>query len=454
MKKILSFISSIFSFNISNSNSNNELDNKFKIIKNSSNTPISGIAVGIIKNGKITYKNSFGYRYIDNDDSTKNLPLKTDTKIRIASISKFITTLGFMKLVEEKKINLDEDVSKYLGFELTNPNYSDIKITSRMLLSHTSSLRDGNSNDVVTLAPYESIKEFFVKSGKFYNDSNYWGNKTSDGVLEKPGEYFSYQNINLGVIATIIEKVSGQRFDLYMKDKIFKPLGLTATYNPEDFSEKEISNLATIYRKKYDDKWDPQGKWYPQVDDFRGKIIEKGTVMTAYPDKNIQYQFVPLKNYKIGENGTIFNPQGGVRASVEDMLIIMQMILQKGQYNGKRILLEKTIDEMFATAWKYSESLKNGDTYEGLMNQYGLSVHIIESQYGDSPLKDKKILLKGHFGEAYGQYSAFFIEKNKNNGFVYMITGVGKDPDLGSYSSLYKIEEEMFTSIYNTELKQ
>ncbi|MBR6013796.1 MAG: beta-lactamase family protein [Selenomonadaceae bacterium] len=73
----------------------------------------------------------------------KNLPVTEQTKFRVASVSKMFTMFGIMKLVDEGKINLDEDVSKYLGFELKNPNFPDEKITVRMLASHTSTIRDG-----------------------------------------------------------------------------------------------------------------------------------------------------------------------------------------------------------------------------------------------------------------------------------------------------------------------
>ena len=68
----------------------------------------------------------------------KHTPLIRNTRLRVASVSKMFTVFGVMQLVEAGKIDLDEDVSRYLGFELRNPNFPDEKITVRMLASHTS----------------------------------------------------------------------------------------------------------------------------------------------------------------------------------------------------------------------------------------------------------------------------------------------------------------------------
>ena len=80
-----------------------------------------------------------GDRYIDAADPANNLPLALDSRYRTASISKTFAAVGAMRLVEQGKLDLDRDVSDYLGFTLRNPNYPDKAITTRMLLSHTSS---------------------------------------------------------------------------------------------------------------------------------------------------------------------------------------------------------------------------------------------------------------------------------------------------------------------------
>ena len=96
---------------------------------------VVGLSISVIENNKISYSQGFGYADID-----KSIKTDTNTIYRIASISKSITASAIMKLYEEGKFKLDDDINDYLnGFEVRNPNFPDEKITFRMLLTHTSS---------------------------------------------------------------------------------------------------------------------------------------------------------------------------------------------------------------------------------------------------------------------------------------------------------------------------
>ena len=99
--------------------------------------PVVGISVAVVKDGKVVYTHSFGLKNMEN-----NVPLTDESLFRIASISKSFTVTSLMQLVEKKKVNLDDDVSKLVGFEVRNPKFPATIITLRMLLSHTSSIND------------------------------------------------------------------------------------------------------------------------------------------------------------------------------------------------------------------------------------------------------------------------------------------------------------------------
>ena len=169
---------------------------------------VPGLAVIVYKNGKEVYRNMMGNRFLSPRNKNWNLPVTSDSRFRVASISKVFTATGYMQLVEEGKINLDEDVSRYLGFTLRNPSYPNKAITSRMLLSHTSSIRDYPT-------PYVPFKSN-VKS--FFTSADCWTRSKA------PGSYFSYCNLNFVLLATIMEKVSGQRFDKYITKKVQRQL--------------------------------------------------------------------------------------------------------------------------------------------------------------------------------------------------------------------------------------
>ena len=96
-----------------------------------------GLAVAVVKGGKIVYVGSFGKKNIEND-----VDLKKDDLFRIASISKSFTTTALMTLVDKGLVDINQDVSELIGFKVRNPKFPDIPITLKMLLSHTSSLRD------------------------------------------------------------------------------------------------------------------------------------------------------------------------------------------------------------------------------------------------------------------------------------------------------------------------
>ena len=96
-----------------------------------------GIAAAVVKDGKIIYNESFGFK-----DLEKQTPLRNDDIMRIASISKSFTATSLLQLVDKGVISLDDDVSNLIGFRIRNPHHPDIPITLRMILSHTSSIRD------------------------------------------------------------------------------------------------------------------------------------------------------------------------------------------------------------------------------------------------------------------------------------------------------------------------
>ena len=138
-------------------------------------------------------------------NEAQKLSINKDTKFRIASISKAFTALGLMKLYDKKLFKLDDDISKYLGFKVENPNFPNVAITFRMLLSHTSSIQDGAGYDTFLAATYNenpipNICSVLTPTGKNY---------TTDMFMNrKPGTFFTYCNLNFGLIGTLIEKIS------------------------------------------------------------------------------------------------------------------------------------------------------------------------------------------------------------------------------------------------------
>ena len=310
--------------------------------------PILAVQCVVLKHGQVVYVGNFGPRYVDNEDPDNNLPVTTDTKYRIASISKMVAAIGVMQQVEKGRIELDADVSQYLGFTFRNPNYPDARITTRMLLSHLSSLRDG---DFYSFPATDSLRDYLAPDGEYYDPSRWEG--PISGADTSPGHYFSYQNLNYGVLATILESVTQQRFDRYMRKHVLQPLGCAGSYDVRDFTQAELDKVGVLYRQMdADGVWDPTGPWYPQVDDYRG----------VYPPPP-----AGSDTYVPGTNATWQSPQGGLRISALDLTKVERMFMNGGVFNCHRLLQAATVRLMFKPAWTYRDERR----HPGLVREVG-----------------------------------------------------------------------------------
>ncbi|MBQ9572207.1 MAG: beta-lactamase family protein [Acidaminococcaceae bacterium] len=375
---------------------------------------VPGLAVIVYKNGKEVYRNMLGNRFLSPRNKNWNLPVTADSRFRVASISKVFTATGYMQLVEQGKIDLDEDVSRYLGFTLRNPKYPNKTITSRMLLSHTSSIRDYPSPYV----PYKSS----VRS--FFTSADCWI------VSQAPGTYFSYSNLNFILLATIMEKVSGQRFDKYMNKNVLKPLDIKGSFNLRDFSSADLQKMGTLYRKTKGEA----DRYYAQMDD---RPIE-------LPNAAQQ------ANYRTGTNAGIFSPQGGLRVSPNELSQMLQMLMNRGKYNGKDILKPTTVQLMEKQVWQYNPAQPNGNIDNDAIESYGLALQYFSGTGSTKPTPNRPDFdLIGHLGEAYGFIGGLMWQPGTKNGFVFLQNGfaTGYKQNKGRYSRNYRWEENVMKAI-------
>lgn len=408
----------------------NDLDRQFEQILHTPDADLSGLAVVVYRAGEIHYEGYFGQRFIDSNDAGRSLPVTPATKFRIASISKTVTALAVMQLVERGLLDLDADVSDVLGWQLRNPHWPDTPITPRMLLTHTSSLRDG---ETYTFPPTTALRNVFQPDSPFYEEGVHFAGR-SIHADHAPGRFFSYCNLGFGVLGALIECTTGERFDRYVDRRVLAPLGVDASFNVRSLSDDGLRNLAVLYRRQRNGDWDSSAPWCAQMDDVRG-------VRPPAPDG--------LDAYLPGANGTIFSPQGGLRISARDLVEVMKVFTHGGQGKHQRILQPATATQMLTVQWRFDPALGNGEPYAGLMRAFGLGIHHLTNAsadaYGPSDrlLADASPQLWGHMGDAYGLLSAMWFDPEKDVGFVYVIGGVGRDPETykGEYSAFYRWEE-------------
>ncbi len=395
---------------------------------------LSGLQVSLMQQGEKSVSYAYGFAQIKDDGQ---VPLSSAHKIRIASISKLVLAIGFMQLVEQGKLDLDADVSDVLGWRLRNPHFPERPITARQLLAHTSSLRDGSR---YWLPVGENIRDFFSTGTKAYEDGAHF----AAGAGKAPGQYFNYSNLNFGLLGSLIEIASGQRFDRYMKTNVLAPMGLNASYNPCDI---EDDLRAAAFRKRdADGVWHPAGAWRAQVD--AGIPLCFYGMQTDDPEAVARVE----KAYELGSNGTLFSPQGGLRASADDLIVILQMLANTGRHKGRNILTANSVETMLTPVWAYDLHTRNGNTTgedepggptEGLMTSYGLSVHRVSlPEWG---MGDRPKLLVGHLGEAYGVLSHALYDPETGDGIATIITGSADNPAKAAAgtSPLYRVEEDI-----------
>ena len=331
---------------------------------------VVGLAVAVVKDTNIVYSKAFGLKDIE-----RNEPLELDDIFRIASISKSFTATGIMQMVEHGKIKLEEDVSELVGYPIRNPKYPSTPITVRMLLSHTSSINDseGYYQPGVINILNPAVNETYAKA---YNDY-------------EPGTSYEYCNLNFNMMGTILEKVSGERFDKYIVNHILKSIGVEGGY---EVATLDSTKFVTLYE-------------YDAVND---KFIPSPE---AYAPRRDQ-----IANYEFGFSTPVFSPTGGMELTPIGLAKVMMMHMHKGlaYNNGQpvRVLEESSADIM--------QSRIAYPTDEG--DAYGFAIRTTE-QLVDG------VLMKGHTGGAYGVLTAMFWQPDENWGFIIMTNGCNEKRD-------------------------
>lgn len=281
---------------------------------------ISGAVGFIARDQNIVYNKAFGW-----DDASRKNQLKTDAIFRIASQTKAITSLAVMILFEEGKFLLDDPISLYIPafkkptvldqFNEKDSSYTTVpakrEITIRDLLTHTSGIDYADIGSEKMRAIYAKAK---IPAG-FVSDKILLADKINKlgtcPLVHQPGERFTY-GLNSDVLGYLVEVVSGKSLYDFMRERIFQPLGMEDTYFY--LPESKFPRLVGVNTEDKDHK------------------LMVWTVNAApnYPKSN----------------GTYYSGGGGLVSTVKDYAIFLQMLLNGGEYNGKRIVSRRTVELM------------------------------------------------------------------------------------------------------------
>lgn len=365
---------------------------------------MNGAVAMIVHDGKIVYYKNFGY----NDQEAKT-PMQKEGIFRIASQTKAITSVAVMMLFEEGKFMLDDPISNFIP-EFKNPKVLDKynkadttyttvpakrEITIRDLLTHTSGLGYAQIGST-------EAKNIYYKAGVV------GGIGVPDFVLadkmkilgglplfHQPGEKWTY-GLNDDVLGYLIEVVSGMSLKDFLTKRIFEPLGMKDTYFylPAD----KRNRLVMLYTE----------------DSTTKKLVKMPEKLNLYAD---MYRDYPKMN------GTYYSGGAGLSSTVYDYAIFLQMLLNGGEYNGKRILSHNSVRMMTMN--------QIGDISRGV-NKFGLGFGIT-TEKGSAllPTQEGTYEWGGMFATTY-----WVDPKEKLIGLVYRNIW---PTSWGSLGNLYKV---------------
>ena len=348
-------------------NHEEKLDNYIKLMMKIGHMP--SLSTCIVKNNEIVWENNYGKCDIKNNKKPSN-----STIYDIGSITKSFIAISILQLYENELISLDDNVSNWLPFDLKNPNYPEINITFRMLLSHQSSRYDvinGNPNEryyrlskficytkesfeFFRDPPYETIHEwimeFYSPNGSRY-DPNLWGDY-------QPGTKFSYSNDGYIILGYLIEKITCLTFEEYVQENILDPLEMNNTsFNLADLDEEK---LAVPYY------------WIGGI-------------------------YFPIENYE----AKAIAPCGGLKSTIGDLSKYLCIHLNNGSYRDVQILKNETMELM------HSQQVEvKGGQY------YGFGWFAV-------PLS-KEETLEGHTGGVPGFQAAMWMYRNSKVGVIML----------------------------------
>lgn len=306
---------------------------------------IAGAVISIVKDGKVIFAKGYGYA----DLKAKKPVSPSDTLFRPGSISKLFTWTAVMQLVEEGKLDLDRDVNEYLDFKI--PAKFDKPITLRNIMTHTSGFS-------------ETIKDMWASDPKKLLPLHTYLIDHMPARIFPPGTTPAYSNYATTLAGYIVQRVSGEPFDQYIENHIFKPLDMQHC----TFDQPLPPNLKGLMSKGYQKASDG------------------------------------AKEYEVIQPW----PAGSSAVSAMDMTHFMLAHLQNGEYNGARILKPETVQIMHSR-----QALPAGNA----LNAMCLGFYE-ESRNGHR--------IFGHGGDTLYFHSDLHLMPDANLGFFVSYNSAGK----------------------------
>lgn len=326
---------------------------------------LAAIGACLVRDDRVAWTGGYGLA-----DVEKRRPATAATIFGVGSVSKTVTLAAFMRLWEEGKCSLDDDVNTFLSFPVRNPRHPDKPVTIRMLLSFTAGIFDvdfaagRNRLDFLqgprdpVMSAGEALREFLVPGGRYYDDKNY--------LEAAPGERYAYSNSSYSLIGCVVERLSGRPFWDYCRREIFAPLGMS------DSSWR----LADLDRGQFA---------YDYAKEAGVLKKEEPATWPGYMD-------------------------GGLRTTARDYGNFLIMMMDRGRFAGKPILKPETVDAMLALQNPTGAPPGRGFPTVGRGFVWVLS-----------EIRGRRIFQMNGFGPAF--FAQVYFDPARNRGGAFFTTG-------------------------------
>jgi CubicO group peptidase (beta-lactamase class C family) len=331
---------------------------------------LSGAVTLIVKDNELIQYKGYGFA----DLETKK-PMRSDAVFRIMSQTKAITSLGIMILLEQGKLMLDQPIADFIPeyrnlqvidkFNNADTTYTTVpakrNITFRDLLTHSAGIGYADIGTPTANAIYAKAA---IPSGLGYFNANLLDKMKSLAKLPlqfQPGEKFEY-GLNSDLLGCLIEVISGLSLEEFFRKNIFEPLGMKDTYFNLPASKAE--RLATVY-----------------TEDSTHKVIK-----WSHTFRNIDPDYPLMKK-------EYFSGGAGLSSTAFDYAIFLQMLLNKGIYNGQRILSPRSVEMMTSPQLSF--------LYNGVDN-FGLGFGITSAKSAAKGARsEQSFAWGGYYGTTY-----------------------------------------------------
>jgi CubicO group peptidase (beta-lactamase class C family) len=281
---------------------------------------VPGIAACIARGEQIVWSAGYGMANL-----TKRIPVTPDTLFHIASISKTITATAIMQLRNNRCFSLDDDVGQFLDFPVRNPGYPEHPITFRHLLTHTSSLDEGEGLYATYAVgdPTVSLKDIVTE----YFTARRWPWKGDIYRKHQPGAEERYSNAGFALLGYLVEVIGKRPLEEYLQQNVYRVLAMNETSFYIAKLDREKHALPYTYQKNLVRKLIPG--------DGDGNLLPKGVSPKVGYNEHALYSYPTLAD-------------GMVRTSVRQLANFMIAMMNGGRFRGARLLEERTVEEMFS----------------------------------------------------------------------------------------------------------